>query len=241
MGLIDDIGRMQGEGRSDVDIKAALRQRGASDSEIEGAMSQVMIKGAVNRDPGYPPQDYQAPQPGENYYSMQPQESQFSSPGYEGMQPSVMSPQEEYISSPAAAETAYQSPDPSYGAYSSYPQYQSYQESMSSDVITEIAEQVVTDKLSLMQDKVEEVADFRSVAEAKLKNVEERLERIESILDKLQLAILQRVSEYVDDVKGMRKELQETQKSFKAMASSKSSEEKPRPRSDLPDLAKRAF
>ncbi|MFH1290396.1 MAG: hypothetical protein ABIH92_03240, partial [Nanoarchaeota archaeon] len=104
-----------------------------------------------------------------------------------------------------------------------YPQYQPYQEAMSSDVITEISEQVVSERLSVLQDKLENVIDMKTVFEAKTSNLDERLRRMEKIIDKMQLSILQKVGEYMTDVKDVKKELEETQKSFSAIQRKKSS------------------
>ncbi len=102
--------------------------------------------------------------------------------------------------------------------YSGYQQYQPYQETMGSDVITEISEQIVDEKLSVMRDRLEEAADFKSSAEVKLNVLDKRLKRIEQIIDILQISLIQKVSEYVTDIKDVKNELIETQKSFKSIA-----------------------
>ncbi len=99
-----------------------------------------------------------------------------------------------------------------------YQQYQPYQEAMGSDVITEISEQVVDEKLSVMRDRLEEAVDFKSSAEVKLNVLDKRLKRIEQIIDILQISLIQKVSEYVTDIKDVKSELIETQKSFKSIA-----------------------
>ena len=54
--------------------------------------------------------------------------------------------------------------------------------------------------------------------EAKLVHLDERLQRIEKIIDRLQLSIIQKVGEYMINVSDLKKELIETQKSFKTVA-----------------------
>jgi len=88
---------------------------------------------------------------------------------------------------------------------------------MSSDVITEISEQVVSERLAALQDRLERVLDMRTVLEARISNINERLKRIEKVIDTLQLSLLQKVGEYVNDVRDIRTEMQETQKSFSAL------------------------
>ena len=96
-----------------------------------------------------------------------------------------------------------------------YQQYQ-YQPSISADTMTEIAEQVIAEKLSSLTNKIEKVVDTKMTFETKMSSLSERIQRIEKIIDKLQLSILQKVGEYVTDVSDLKKELLETQKTFKA-------------------------
>ncbi|MBS3091328.1 hypothetical protein J4217_02680 [Candidatus Pacearchaeota archaeon] len=94
-----------------------------------------------------------------------------------------------------------------------YAQYPSY----SPDTITEISEQVVTEKLAQIRDQLEKVIDFKNIVDAKIDFLDERMKRIEKILDRLQLSVLQKVGEYVTNVEDIRKEVIETQKSFKSL------------------------
>jgi hypothetical protein len=112
--------------------------------------------------------------------------------------------------------------DQAAGGYGGYDSYQPYQEGMSSDIITEISEQVVSERLSVLRDKLQEAISFKSVFETKLNSVDERLRRIEQIIDRLQISIMQKVGDYVNDVKSIKDELVETQKSFKKLAAKKS-------------------
>jgi hypothetical protein len=86
----------------------------------------------------------------------------------------------------------------------------------STDTITEISEQVVSEKISKLKTDIEKTLDFKNVVETKMEILDQRLKRIESTIDKLQSAILQKVGEYVDDVHNLKNELIETQKSFKS-------------------------
>lgn len=114
-------------------------------------------------------------------------------------------------------EQAY--PQQQYPQSYDYQQY-SYPSSVSSDTITEIAEQVVSEKLSKIKTQLEKTIDVKSTAEAKLSHLEERLQRIEKIIDELQLSILQKVGEQMTSVSDLKKELFETQKSFNTISRS---------------------
>jgi len=139
--------------------------------------------------------------------------------GYEGMQPSLSTQPEE-----PQGETQDYSAGGNYGpeSYSmtgqeDYGQYPQYQESMSSDVIAEIAEQIINEKLSEVRESLEKTLDFRTMAESQIESLNERLKKIENMIDQLQLSVLQKVGDYVNDVKDLKKEVIETQKSFKAI------------------------
>ncbi len=225
--LIEEIKNMQKEGKSRQEIENSLKQRGLSSQQLDSAFSQIEIKEAVN-----PSED--------SYPSSLPLPS---SPT--GMQPSIMSDEAPELEAPApSSQGGYQAyPQPIYSDYSpqtqesySYPQQsqQYYQEpsqsqspypSLGSDTITEIAEQVVAEKLSPMRKNIEKAIDQRNVSETRISQIDERLRRIEKIIDKLQLALLQRVGDYVSDVSDLKKEVIETQKSFKSLLDS--SQEKP--------------
>jgi len=238
MGTIDDVGRMQSEGKSADEIQAALRQRGLQEGDIADAMAQAQIKGAVGGaalNQGVS-QAGAAPQPGQMQQSMisqtlapqgqpdLPISSEMSgnyqgedlgqAPGaYEGMQPSMLGQNQgdngtqEYGADPYTT-----------GNGGNYPSYQSYGDAMSSDVISEVAEQVVSEKMASMHDMVERAVDFRTIAEARIGSLDNRLKRIEKILDVLQVSLLQKVGEYVNDVSDLKREMIENQKSMHAIS-----------------------
>lgn len=103
-----------------------------------------------------------------------------------------------------------------YGA-EAYPMYQPYPEAMGSDMITEISEQIVEEKLAGLQDKLERVLDMRTIVEANMLNLNDRLKRMEKIVDQMQVSILKKVGQYLTDVQDVKKELHETQRSFTAI------------------------
>ena len=103
--------------------------------------------------------------------------------------------------------------------YQGYQSYDSY--GASADMISEIAEQVVNEKLSKIRTKFDEIINFKVMAESKIDYLDERLKRIEKIIDRLQLSVLQKVGEYITNVEDIKKEMQETQKSLKSLASEK--------------------
>lgn len=87
---------------------------------------------------------------------------------------------------------------------------------LSTDTITEISEQVMADKLKPIKNQLEKVVDLKTTIESKQEALDDRLKRIEKIIDRLQVSILQKIGDYVTSVEDVKKELSETQKSFKA-------------------------
>jgi len=100
-----------------------------------------------------------------------------------------------------------------------YPQ-QGYEESYSSggsadtSTIMEVAEQVFAEKTQKMQKQLKEISDFKVLAEAKLDSLSERLKRIENMIDKMQVEILERVGSFGKNLETARKEMDMMQESF---------------------------
>ncbi len=241
---------MRQNGMSEQEIVQTLRGKGASQQDIENALSQTQIKEAIL----FPSEDSAMPQMPIPDEESIPAPSGFSAqggtfPGEENgeMQPGIMN-QEPYpfeeqempVPSPSAAGEVIPSPGDysqgvggdgggTYGAETypqeTYPQQQGYdynyqqqypQGGVSADTISEIAEQVVSEKLMNIREKIEKATDLKTMAETKLFNLDERLQKIEKIIDRLQLSILQKIGEYTGNISDLKKEVIETQKSFRA-------------------------
>ena len=226
MGILDEIKRMRQEGRNEQEISQILQQEGISAQEIDNALSQTQIKEAIVSPLPEPNLPMELPVPEPDYQTNEDalQSSLMSSPEMEQAPqetPLPAAPQpfpEENISQPypeSYPEAQYPQQDYGYD----YQQYaQAPQQSVSADTITEIAEQVVSEKLSKIRNQLEKTSDLKTTVEARVAAIDDRLQRIEKIIDRLQLSILQKIGDYVNDVSDLRKELFETQKSFKALS-----------------------
>jgi hypothetical protein len=248
MGAIDEARKMIQSGRSDQETIGALLGQGFSMAEISDALSQAKIKEAVGGEISDSSEMTHEAQ-GNDMQRMQPsllaaeraEQVQQEEQGSEEQAPD--SPSEvAYGSAPATTESyqqpsyqqqAYQqAPQAQYPEYQQeeysqqpqYPQYSQYQSS-SSDITSEIAEQVLAEKLAPLRNKIESILDLKSSLVSKIESLDERLKRIEKILDRLQLSILQRVGEYITNVEDVKKELVETQKTFKSMHPSHQSQQ----------------
>ena len=223
MGKIEDVNKMGQEGMSEAEIVSALRQKGVSESDAYDLISQSQIKDAVSSEEA----ELDAPSPGGAVDYNAPQIQQYDEmQQYGGVQEQApqeysAQPQQQYSASPEQYSQSQGNVEQGYPSYSTSEQYQPYQEAISSDVITEISEQVVSEKLAGVEEKLTKILNFKTVSEAKISALDERLKRIEQILDRLQLSILQKVGEYVNDVKDLKREVVETQISFTKLSGGK--------------------
>ncbi|MEK6892867.1 MAG: hypothetical protein AABX07_01560, partial [Nanoarchaeota archaeon] len=220
MGLIEDIKNMQQEGKTDSEISFALQNHGFPAKEIQDAMAQAKIKEAVAGTSSvsseeskmaktdYQNQDMKPSMMSSPEATAPPQEYSAINQDYvENQNPENSAPQEQYASQDAAQN---------YDQYAQ--QYSSYSPSgISSDMISEISEQIITEKLASIKNKLEETIDFKNITESKILYLDERLKRLEKIIDRLQLSVLQKVGDFMTNVEDIKKELIETQKSFKSL------------------------
>jgi len=207
MGIIEEIKRMQIEGRTEQEIVSSLQGKGYSPEEVHDALAQAKIKEAVL-----------APTPEENYAEQMPAKS----PLQTEMQPSMLTSSTAQESLPLPPpEQPSQLPTttyPGYQTYSSapYQDYYSYAPT-SAETISEIAEQIVAEKIQELKSDLDKILSFKNTVETKIEYLDERLKRIEKIIDRLQLSILQKVGEHILNVEDLKKEIIETQKTIKAV------------------------
>ncbi len=207
MATLDRIIQMQQEGKVDSEIMAQLQNEGVSPSEINDAINQAKIKNAVS-----PPEQIAQPE------GMQP----------EGMQPSMMptpdpttpqtplpptqpqAPQQEYYApqpqtnQPQAPQEEYYTPQPqAYAEQDQYPQTGGYE----TETMSEIAEQVATEKLEDYKSKVGDIASFKNQIQNQVNNIDDRLKRIENSIQQLQQSILGKIGEYGENYAMVHKDL----------------------------------
>lgn len=142
-------------------------------------------------------QDYQNPYAQQNYpqtYPQQPLEEYYSDPN----QNQGFYPQDPYAQE---QEGYYQD---SYSAQGSY----------NTDTIIEISEQVFAEKIKKIERQVEKFGEFAALAQTKITDNNERIKRIESIIDKLQITILEKIGSYGKDIQTIKKEMEMIEDSF---------------------------
>lgn len=214
MTVLNDIKGMQSEGKTEPEIISALKAQGVSAREITEALTQSRIKEAVSApEAGY---ESSTPMPGQEM--PMPEQSQEMNPSM--AQPDYAQSGRADVMPQYAPQESYAPAEQSQQAYQEYPQ-QPQMGGISPDTITEISEQVVAEKLSPIRRDIEKVIDMKTTMDSKLEYFDERLKRIEKIIDRLQLSIMQKVGDYMTNIDDIKKEIVETQKSFKAMSDSK--------------------
>ncbi len=233
MGNLEEIQQMQQSGMSEAEIISKLQEQGVQYRDISEALAQNRIKAAVEGDFNNtaPLADQSADQFSASFANANPN---LQPP--QGMQPSILqtSPQQqggmgggeqssgEYF--PAYDQNAQQT-----GGNYDYSQQQGYDytsAALSSDTITEISEQIVSEKMSDVRKKMEKLINMKTELEAKTDSMEERLKRIEKIIDTLQASVLRKVGDYVTNVEDIKRELIESQKTFAKALGSKHTEHK---------------
>jgi len=203
MGILEEISGMKEQGMEDRDILSSLRERGFTPKAIEDALNQIRIKNAISAEP-----------------SME-----------EGMEPSIMKANQGYgqaqsvpIYSPKTQELGHmhEGEIPRYNEYEQQeyvPQegYGSQGTGYDTDTLIEIAEQVFLEKIKKEQKQINALNEFATLAETKISNNHERIKRIESIMDKLQIAILEKIGNYGKDLESIKNEMGMMQNSFEKM------------------------
>ncbi len=213
MGTLEEIKRMQHEGKSENEIMSFLQGQGIPMDEIQESLAQAKIKQAVS-----------------DADVSDEQKITHSALSGQSMEPSLLTSQDSQTQEPFQQPEQEQIPE----QVQQYQQVQGYQEqvqqypsydsySINADTISEIADQIVAERISSLRNKIESALDVKALLDSKIDSLDARLQRIEKILDRLQLSILQKVGDYVTNVEDIKKELIETQKSFKSLLAQKSS------------------
>jgi len=99
--------------------------------------------------------------------------------------------------------------------YSDY-DYPEYQPSQTTDIetINDISSQIVEEKTKDFKKELASSTRFKKETEDKIKELNNRLTKIETILEELQIAIIRKIGDYGEDIKNLSKEMKATQNSF---------------------------
>ncbi len=169
---------------------------------------------------GVPNDEFYIPQPKPSYSGNQPPTQEYQE-GAEQEYAQTYNQEPTNQNYPQGAEQEYGADYGGQTGYSEeyYPQ-EGYEQDYGSygggttDTMIEIAEQVFAEKMRKMQKQLEDLNEFKTLAETKLTNTMNRLKRIENTIDKLQIAILEKVGSYGRGLDSIKKEMSMMQDSF---------------------------
>jgi hypothetical protein len=211
MATLDKVMDMKKQGISDTEISTQLQNEGISPSEINDSLNQARIKNAISPPEQPAPQGMQesimpAP-PQQGMAAAQPQaqappmtqETQAQAPPAQTLPPmpqapapapEIYPPQEQFQQPPQ--EDYYQETPQAY----SQQDYYAPQGAVDTETISEIAEQVTTEKLNEFKKKIGDIASFKTTTQDKISDIDERLKRIETSIDNLQQSIISKIGEF---------------------------------------------
>ncbi len=232
MSVLDQVAQMRRAGKSDEEIISDLRSQNPkiSPREISEALNHAQIKNAVSdaySEGSENFNDLQVPSPQGPQPPATDQSNNFEQGTYNPSQPQNYDSgygQQNYGSQPYGNQSQQYNPD-QYAPQQEYYQPQSqdygqgydqqgYAPSTGSDTMVEISEQVFEDKIRNIMKKIDSFEEFKALAQTKLEHLGDRLKRIESVMDKLQAAILEKIGSYGSDLGSIKKEMSMMQDSF---------------------------
>lgn len=201
MPLISQIENMRRSGMNDSQVNQTLAEQGFSPLEITQALEQSKIKSVVSQ------------------LNPEEQQEEYIPSGEEkigeSIQPSAVETQEqvpqEQIQEQIPEEQAPQE-QVQYQEYAPQQQYSTY--SSNSDMMAEIAESLIEEKTLNMRKTMQDLSNFKLIAKKKLEILDERLKRIEELIDKMQMNIIGKVGNYGKSLEEIKQEMGMMQESF---------------------------
>ena len=201
MGVLEQVMQLKNQGMNDSDIVNNLQQQGISPKEITDAVNQAQIKNAVASE--NPP----APQ----------ETSSTAAAGAE----TPYTPQTQEAGAEYTPQEAGEYPQTEQGAGAYYPEQGVPAPTTDSDTIIEISNQVFSEKIKEIKKNISEFNEFKTIFQTKVDGIDERLKKIEKIIDTIQIKILEKVSSYGEELSSTKKEMSMMQDSFKKLAGKK--------------------
>jgi hypothetical protein len=159
-----------------------LQAQGMSDQEISKKM----------RDEGTSPQEIN-----DAISQSKIKQAVSQSEDFQGMEQSIM----EQTAAPQQQAQEYYPPQ----QYYSEQQYQ--QPSIDNETVSEIADQVVQEKFAEYNKKTGDIVAFKNEVKDKIRDLDDRLKRIESNIDLLQRSVIGKIGEYGENITLVQKDL----------------------------------
>jgi len=206
MALFEDVLKMYQTGMTDADIVQRLTRQGYSPLQISEAINQARVKQSVSggAEAGMTPSIMEEQVPTPSPY--QPPVPSPTMPMPQQMPPAQM---------PSPRAQPQQQPEYYYPyQYPTYEQQGAPQQKMETEDIEEIAEEIVNEKWQEIKSKISDFIEWKTYADKRIIAVEDRLKRIESSFDRLQISLLGKVQEYGQNIRDLGSEMGSMQNAF---------------------------
>jgi hypothetical protein len=171
-----------------------MQQQGMSDEDIVATLAQEGVNPADINDAigksNIKSAVYQEPAPGE----------QLPAEGY---------PQDQMPQQPMPPAGGGMPMPPAGGGYGGQ-----FVQGMSSETVTEIAEQIISEKLTAVTKSITTIDVFRDNVQRIVNSLDERLKQVESVIDELKSAIIKKFGEVGENVEAIKNEMGMVQDSF---------------------------
>jgi len=195
MPLINQIKSLQEQGLTEEQIIQNLQEQGLSPLEVNQAVEQAKIKSAVQETEQEEMQPSMTEPVGE--YGEYPQET-------------LESPMPIEEQAPLSQETPqYIYPTPQ----QAYPSYQEYSYS-NQESVSEIAEQITEEKINQIKGEISGMTEFKTLSSKKIESMDERLKKIENIIERLQATIIGKIGSFSSNIQDIKEEMGMMQDSF---------------------------
>jgi len=204
MALLERIQSMKQSGLNDTQIVNTLKEEGFSPLEINEAISQSKIKAAVS---------------GEGDSSLQqsvmpPANNEVQTVGT----PESMN-QQTYQEPPVQQEPVYNQGAYPADQYQQQPGYDTtqgtyYQQAIDLETVRDISRQETDEALKKVREQLNSLEKMKSEMKFEMQDIENRLIRVESVIDEIQSAIIKKIGEYGTAISNISQEVRATQNSF---------------------------
>ena len=197
MATLDRILQMQQQGMQDEQISEQLKQEGISPKDITTSMEQAKVKNAVS--PTTPETQSQGMQ------------SSITDENIPAPQTTPVAPQEVQTPQTVPEENYNQEQWQGYGqAPQTYDAnyYTAPQAGTNTETISEIAEQIVEEKMEKITNEVGKLSKFSKDSKLNLNDLKQRLEKLENTIENLQQAVLGKIGEFGDSNTMIQKDLE---------------------------------
>jgi uncharacterized protein YdcH (DUF465 family) len=205
MDILEKIMELQGQGLSDEEIYKRLRNEGISPKQIYDATNQAKIKTAITSGNGFSDQEKEPTPVNTEVKESTSEVNSYSPNEYVPPQIEVQQPENYMVNQQSQDyQNNYYPPTPQ--TYSNQ-DYYAPQGNIDTGVVSEIAEQIFSEKISELKRETDDFASFKNRIQDKVSDIDERLKRIENNIDKIQQAIIEKVGEFGDNTAMIHRDL----------------------------------